>query len=75
MADEADMGNIQAQQMTDECIALAKNSAPGSRIKSSDGCCVVCGEKIPEKRLKALPGTGLCVDCAEEFEQEDKKYQ
>ena len=33
----------------------------------------MCGEKIPERRLKLLPGTGLCVDCASEKEQEQKK--
>jgi hypothetical protein len=26
--------------------------------------CVSCGEPIPEKRLKAVPGTTTCVQCA-----------
>ena len=26
--------------------------------------CVSCGEEIPEKRLKAVPGTTTCVKCA-----------
>ena len=25
--------------------------------------CVECGEEIPEKRRKALPGAHTCVDC------------
>lgn len=29
------------------------------------GVCVVCGEKIPKKRLKILPYTDICVNCAE----------
>jgi len=28
------------------------------------GMCTSCGEMIPEARLKALPYTSLCIDCA-----------
>lgn len=28
--------------------------------------CVICGKAIPEERLKALPQTKRCVDCARE---------
>ena len=31
--------------------------------------CTVCGEDIPTARLKALPTTSLCVDCATEAER------
>ena len=31
-------------------------------------CCRECGEVIPEARVKALPGCGLCRECAEEME-------
>ena len=31
--------------------------------------CVQCGEAIPVKRLRAVPGTPFCVRCQEEFEQ------
>src|SRR4051812_32263718 len=30
----------------------------------SDPTCVRCGEEIPFGRLRAVPGTTLCVDCA-----------
>lgn len=30
------------------------------------GICAVCGEKIPVKRLEALPHTSHCVVCAEQ---------
>ena len=26
--------------------------------------CRECGDMIPDRRLAAVPGTGLCVDCA-----------
>ncbi|WP_300848332.1 TraR/DksA C4-type zinc finger protein, partial [uncultured Bilophila sp.] len=29
-----------------------------------------CGEPIPQKRLEALPGVGLCRACQEERERE-----
>jgi DnaK suppressor protein len=31
--------------------------------------CSVCGEEIPEGRLKALPTTDRCVSCASEAER------
>ena len=35
------------------------------RIESGEyGICGVCGEKIPMARLKAIPWTRSCVDCA-----------
>jgi len=38
-----------------------------ARIKDgSYGTCAVCGEKIPEKRLAALPYATTCVNCAEQ---------
>ena len=37
-----------------------------SRIKNGNyGICTGCGEKIPEKRLAALPYVTTCVSCAE----------
>ena len=37
-----------------------------ARIKSgSYGICSVCGEKIPDARLKALPYVTTCVPCSE----------
>ena len=32
-------------------------------------CCTACGAVIPSARLHALPGTGLCVDCAAEAQE------
>ena len=30
--------------------------------------CRICGEPIPQRRIDALPGVGICVDCAREME-------
>jgi phage/conjugal plasmid C-4 type zinc finger TraR family protein len=36
-----------------------------ARLPSGEGTthCVECGEEIPEKRRKALPGATTCIDC------------
>jgi len=40
------------------------------RIESGDyASCTSCGEDIPAARLRALPTTSLCVDCAAEAER------
>lgn len=31
-------------------------------------CCRECGDPIPQRRLDALPGVGLCLSCQEERE-------
>ncbi len=33
------------------------------------GCCVVCGQAIPEKRLEALPWAARCIKDEEQLEQ------
>ena len=33
--------------------------------------CARCGEEIPEKRLKAVPGTRYCVDCKAIIDNEE----
>jgi phage/conjugal plasmid C-4 type zinc finger TraR family protein len=40
--------------------------APGPDWYEGLPLCRECGTEIPKRRLEAVPGTGLCVDCAEE---------
>ena len=54
-----------------ELERLARETAL-QRARSSqywEGC-RECGEPIPQKRLEALPGVGLCRACQEERERE-----
>jgi RNA polymerase-binding transcription factor DksA len=45
--------------------SFSKGLAKNNQLAAFDGVhCLSCGEEIPEKRLEALPGTKLCVDCA-----------
>ncbi len=41
------------------------DAALGRIHQGSFGICERCGEDIPERRLKALPWTRLCLKCAE----------
>lgn len=34
------------------------------------GVCEVCGDEISDKRLKALPSTTMCIDCAQSAQSE-----
>ena len=73
MADDIDASTEEQSFFHNILVNQAINSSPGKRFTSESGFCIMCGEKIPERRLKLLPGTGLCVDCASEKEREQKK--
>lgn len=32
-------------------------------------CCRECGDPIPEARLKAIPGVGMCLSCQQDWEE------
>jgi DnaK suppressor protein len=43
--------------------------------KMSTGCyglCELCGKSIPIKRLRVLPATRLCLNCAQQYEKNQK---
>ncbi|MGD8948548.1 MAG: TraR/DksA C4-type zinc finger protein, partial [Desulfobacterales bacterium] len=39
------------------------------------GICEICGKSIPIKRLKVLPATRLCRNCAQKYEDVQKLRQ
>lgn len=46
-------------------LSIRRIRAALERIENgSYGCCESCGEKISPSRLKVLPETTLCVNCA-----------
>ena len=47
-------------------LALAKMSS------RRYGICELCGKSIPIKRLKVLPATRLCLNCAQNYEEAQK---
>jgi len=40
--------------------------------KGEYGKCELCGKKIPEERLEAIPYARLCLECQEENEQKEE---
>jgi len=49
-------------------IELALTKMSSSRY----GICELCGKSIPIKRLKVLPATRLCLNCAQNYEEAQK---
>ena len=47
--------------------SAAISSRPNSKSSGASGHCYCtnCGKPIPDGRLRAVPGTKLCVDCAQ----------
>lgn len=73
MADIVDIA--QNEENSDRDAAILAALAPPAGCESGpcwiDGLayCRECETPIPEKRLKAVPGTGLCVFCAAEIQE------
>jgi len=61
MADSIDM----VQQRVQEELARNLANATHRPAGASEFFCLSCGEEIPEKRRRALPGVSLCVACKE----------
>lgn len=81
MADEADL----ASALTDQNLSLRLRGRERSLMDKIDlaleriddgefGECVVCGEDITLKRLRARPVTTMCISCKEEQERRERLY-
>ena len=54
----------------DQAQELERLARETALQRDGQACCRECGEPIPQKRLEALPGVGLCRACQEERERE-----
>ncbi len=72
MSDAADDAQDFETSRRASALADAAAAKPGPAPVFIDGvaCCAECEEPILPARLKALPGVGLCMACAEELEAE-----
>lgn len=69
MADEADRAQVHVDGFLAASLAAAtRRPGPAPVIIMGETCCHDCWEPIPQARLDALPGVGLCVECQEERE-------
>lgn len=64
-----DAMQMQAMALANQCRRTAEKAqieAALTRIANNDyGYCVVCGEDIPEARLRHYPAVAKCVGCAD----------
>jgi len=75
---EKDFSEQATQNENNEVMDFLGNSARteiemiNQAINSIDNCqygiCQVCGESISQQRLKAMPYTNMCIDCASDAE-------
>lgn len=81
MADEADLASV----LTDQNLSLRLRGRERSlidkinlaleRIDAGEfGECVMCGEEISLKRLKARAVTTMCIACKEEQERRERHF-
>ncbi|CCH48942.1 TraR/DksA family transcriptional regulator [Pseudodesulfovibrio piezophilus] len=59
--------SVAEAQLSKSRIRLIRLEKALKRLESDEdfGLCVDCGDPIPMARLKAMPETLFCVDCAE----------
>lgn len=77
MTDEIDLSQERALIATEAAVAsqLARQKAEEARLASraavngdDDPVCIECGELIDSERVRALPRTVRCIDCAADAE-------
>lgn len=62
------------QEQIDASVADAVERARSRLRGESLAECESCGEPIPEKRQKALPGVRRCVECQAEADAEQAEF-
>lgn len=81
MADDVDL----ASALTEQNLSIRLRSRERAYMKKIDlalerieneefGECVVCGDDIALKRLRARPVTTMCISCKEEQERREQLY-
>ena len=67
MADFCDLASATEALHREAALSRAKTKSEGQGPVWIDGeaHCRECGEEIPKRRMQAVPGVGLCVECAE----------
>ena len=67
MADFCDDSQAASEVFLREALAASRRGTegPGPDWIGTVPHCRECGDPIPLKRMAAIPGVGLCVECAE----------
>ncbi|MFV0349667.1 MAG: TraR/DksA C4-type zinc finger protein [Halodesulfovibrio sp.] len=77
MADIIDAASDLEARERDAAIsaAVVDLNYPAPEYEDGVAMCIDCGEPIPAERLRRVPDCGLCVECAEEWAQEQARMQ
>lgn len=67
MADVADHSKAYQDRFVDD--ALARHQARPKLVGDSAYFCRSCGERIPDQRREAVPGTQDCTFCASQLDK------
>lgn len=73
MSDEVDFANELALRSQEDALKLHKefNSC---KNRNQTNICEECGLVIPPRRLEIIKNAIHCVECAEIYEREEKRY-
>lgn len=66
--DEMDFAQAVGERWLEDCLAEHRRHNLSSHA-SLLTVCIDCGEEIPEKRRRAVPGCRRCIDCQTLFER------
>ena len=69
MSDVCDLGSAAEQQYINTLLMQRSARLRAEATGEQTLYCEDCGILIPERRLKAVPGTTRCVKCQETYER------
>lgn len=69
MPDEGDIAQEKYERFLEARIAEHRHRTVEAGLKPAPTECIDCGEVIPEKRRKAVPGCVRCIECQKAFEE------
>lgn len=75
MADDVDMAQVHTERYLESAIrGISRTLVGDPRIPVAVEC-EECGSEIPDARLKVLPATRHCFECASRMERGRKLYR
>lgn len=67
--DDVDRGQARAEEILADALAEQRRlhpiGSPADWESASARWCDACGDRVPDRRRRALPGVRLCVACQE----------
>lgn len=68
--DEADISDILQQNYLNQKIIFLQQELNKNKAKGAKSFyCEDCDNKIPQKRIEAMPNTTRCISCQQQFEK------